>query len=597
MIAELGEFLIWCPSDVSEASWPKTAGLLPWPITAELRTAEVEGRAYLAWMGGIERGEDVDGGLQLTGGRELPGGDSDAVRHPVGARASVDGRGRIRAACDPMRLAPLYYGHGSWGWGVATDLRLLAALPGVPDEISLEAIYHLMNFACIPTPHTIYAGLRKLPPGSRVRLDGSGVELTRYWQPAYPEDLDLPESELVEETKSRITEAVAAVAGADQPLGTFLSGGTDSSAITGILAQHYRPGTLKAFSIGFDLDGFDELQYARDAATEFGVEHHVRTLGPDDVLASVPVLLRCFDEPFANSSAVASYYCAALAAEEGCTLMVAGDGGDEIFGGNERYAKDFWFSLYHDLPRPLRRMGRLTHRLLAPVDNRLANRLKNFLYRGDLANPERFYTDDAFASEFYEEMLTRRFRGEVALDASIDVLRGHYDASGARSELNRLLYMDLQVAIADNDLMKVNRSARGSGVSVAYPYLSPRLVAYMGRVPARHKVRGARKRYLYKKAVAHVLPQSIRNKRKQGMGMPLGQWFRTEAAVRDWLRDVLLSRRALERDYFEPGFVERLLERHLSGVWDYCQELWTLVMLELWQEHRKDRRRVQQDAA
>ena len=282
---------------------------------------------------------------------------------------------------------------------------------------------------------------------------------------------------------------------------------------------------------------------------------------------------------------------------QGQDCLLGGDGGDEIFGGNERYAKDYVFQRYYDLPSPLKAIGGMLGASLKPVDQRFANRIKNFLHRGALANPERFYTDDSFASDYYQELLTPELRARCPERSSLAILDRHFAEADASADLNRLMYIDLQMAIADNDLTKVNRSAKAAGVSVLYPYLTPELIQFMGRVPHGLKVKQTAKRYLFKKAVAPILPDAILTKKKQGFGLPFGHWFRHDPKISAFLRDILMSKRCRERGYVESGFLTRLLDRHQQGVWDYSNELWLLLMLELWHQRFVDGPAVRQHAA
>jgi len=268
--------------------------------------------------------------------------------------------------------------------------------------------------------------------------------------------------------------------------------------------------------------------------------------------------------------------------------VVAGDGGDEIFGGNERYAKDQIFAKYYGLPEPVKGIGAMLARICGPIDVRVLNRVKNFVHRGSLPNPDRFYSDDSFASDCFGELLTPDFRNTIERSESLDVMRAHYESAQTRSELHRLMYIDLMMAIADNDLVKVAQTAKAAGISVVYPYLDTELVNLTGRIPADWKVRNGKKRYLFKKAMKEVLPPEILTKRKQGFGLPVGTWFRESRQFFELLADTMLSRRAVERGYFNPGFVERLVSRHRGAVWDYTQELWLLLVLELWHREHLD---------
>lgn len=493
--------------------------------------------------------------------------------------------GYLRTHTDPMRQIALFALETPEIVAVATDLRLLTQLPGWDPSLSLQAIYHHLNFSYVPTPFTIYENVRKIPPGARLTADETGLRVERYWQPSYPADLAGSEEALADRLRESLVSVIGSHTASGHHPACFLSGGTDSSTITSILAKTAGPENTHAFSIGFSEKDFDELDYAVTAATAFGVDHHQRRIDAEETLSAIDLLVDAFDEPFGNSSAVPTFYCADLAKQQGYDCLLGGDGGDEIFGGNERYAKDYYFQRYHDLPSPVKAMGGLLRQCLKPIDRRFANKVKNFLHRGALANPERFYTDDSFASDFYDELLTPSLKKACPRRSSLQILDDHYKASDAAADLNRLMYIDLQMAIADNDLSKVNRSAKAAGVSVLYPYLTPDLIQLMGRMPTGLKVNRTTKRYLFKKATKPLLPEAILNKKKQGFGLPFGHWFRHDPKIRAFLGDILLSQDCMERGYFDRNFLRNLLDRHQQGVWDYSNELWLLLMLELW--HRR----------
>jgi asparagine synthase (glutamine-hydrolysing) len=579
--------------------WPALGVDRPAP-----RTLDLSATLKLAWTGDAVC-EPTAGGRRLLlaqsfGALEPAAAIEAGGRGYHGRFALIEAEaasGTLRACTDPMRQIALYCLDSPQAVAIATDLRLLAQLPGWTPALSAAAIYHHLNFSYIPTPFTIYEQVTKLPPGARLVADAAGVRIERYWQPSYPEDLVGSEGELAERLRVGIEAAIGAFVSPEEDPACFLSGGTDSSTIAGVLARKAGPARVHAFSIGFAEKAFDELEFALTAARAFGVDHHHRRIDAAETLAAVELLVDTYDEPFGNSSAVPTYYCADLARRQGCATLLGGDGGDEIFGGNERYAKDYYFQRYHRLPAPIKAVGGLLRHCLRPIDRRLTNKVCNFLHRGALANPERFYTDDSFASDFYEELLAPGFRAANPQRSSLAILEGHFAACDARSELNRLMYIDLQMAIADNDLTKVNRAAKAAGIAVAYPYLSVDLVELMGRMPAILKVKGAAKRYLFKQATRNVLPEAIRNKKKQGFGLPVGHWFRHDPAIRAFLYDTLLSARSLERGYFQKPFVRSLLARHEKAVWDYSNELWLLLMLELWHRHHFDALAVRSHAA
>lgn len=471
------------------------------------------------------------------------------------------------------------------GVAFASDLRLLTGPGLVERQVDWSTLFHYLNFAYVPAPHSAIRHVRTLEPAQRLSWTDGRLETSRWWRPDYPGDLGGSDAERAEALRERMVAVVSRYGRAEpEGWGTFLSGGTDSTSIASILrSSRGRP--VNTFSIGFAEEGYDELGYARLAAQALDLTGHEVRVGERDAVAALPALAAAFDEPFGNSSAIPTFHGARLAREHGVSTLVAGDGGDEIFGGNERYRKDALFDLYRHAPAPVRWLGGTSARLLGSLDWRPTNRVRNFVRRAELPQPDRFYSDDAFASEHYRQLLTPAFQAQVAADASLDVQRRVYADAPAADELHRVMYLDLAMTIADNDAVKVVRASRLAGVHVAFPYLDPELIAFTGRLPVRDKLRGLDKRHLFKLATRDLLPEAIRRKKKQGFALPVSVWLARPGPMRDLARDTLFSRRAVERGYVEPSYVHALFDRHTRGAWDHGQALYSLVMLELW--HRR----------
>jgi len=489
----------------------------------------------------------------------------------------------LLAVADAFRTCPLAWLSGRGAVAVASDLRLLAATGLAPVEPSRAALYQYLNFSYVPAPLTAFEAMHKLPGGCRLEWRAGGQpRVDVWWDAHYPADLGGSDDERAAKLRETIVATVEDYRCADADgWGAFLSGGTDSSSICGILAHaHEHP--LKSFSIGFAEPGYDELEYARIAARAFGLHGHEARVDEDAAVDAIGEVARAFDEPFGNASAIPTLHCARLASSAGVSCLVAGDGGDEIFGGNERYRKDALLERFHRAPAALRALGRGAAAVLGGVDARWANRVKNFVRRGGLPNPDRFYSDDAFASVHFDELLGGSFRRDIGVDDALDVQRGHHARADAADALHRLMYLDLKMTIADNDVVKVVRASRAAGVEVAFPFLDRRLVDFTGRLPVRDKLRGRQKRWLFKRAMADTLPQAIREKRKQGFGLPISVWLRRGGRYAQLVHDIVLSRRAVERGLFDPGFVRRLIERHENDAWDHAAEIHQLLMLELW---------------
>jgi len=605
----LGDFII-ALGQVPDSAAARLSVSRRWPAlplsgaAAEIRMTRVAPQLHVWARGAVRLAGGGRGALALSSqpaqGRARPTMSDDLApcfeQACAGVQAKVEElRGRFAwvqwdvqqdwlwAATDGFRTCPLVWARkGSTLW-LASDLRLLLAAGAVEPSVSLPALYQYLNFGYVAAPLTALSGAHKLPAGSCLVAQEGRVAVQAWWDARYPADLvSLPEPERIAALRSAIVETVAAYRPGDsEGWGAFLSGGTDSSSICGILAQHHDR-AVNSFSIGFEEEGYDELHYAGVAAKAYALRAHEYRVREDDAVDAIASLVGGFDEPFGNASAIPTHHCARLAARHGVDRLLAGDGGDEIYGGNERYRKDAIFEMFHRAPALLRGMAHGAATVLRGVDARWANRVKNFVRRGSLPNPDRFYTDDAFASEHFEQLLTTPFRAAVAVDDALDFQRQLYGQAQADHSLHRLMYLDLKMTIADNDVVKVVRASRLAGVDVQFPYLDRQLVDFTGRLPWFDKLRGKHKRYLFKRAADHILPEAIRNKPKQGFGLPISVWLRRGGRYHDLVHDVLMSPDAQLRRWVEPAFIRQLIEHHEHDAWDHSAEIHQLLMLELW---------------
>jgi asparagine synthase (glutamine-hydrolysing) len=492
-------------------------------------------------------------------------------------------------ATDCFRVHPLCYYQDHHKLVFASRMKSLLACPfPVKRTVNPEAIVDVVASSIIPTAKTIFLEVRKLPPGHVLTYHQGESSLTPYWEINFLQSDRAGEAELAWKLKTYFTDAVSVRLEADKALaqiGTFLSGGVDSSTVTGVLTQlAKRP--IKSFSIGFDEQRFNEINYARIAAKAFGADHHEYFVRPQDVCDAIPVLLETFDEPFANASAIPTYFCARLAREHGVDALYAGDGGDELFAGNERYAAQRLFEYYHMIPPWLRQW------LVEPLVFTLANRLgwdlfvkgQKYIRRSSIPYPERLSSYGFFnvvrLADFFEDGLLNAIGGDYNPYASINF---HYAQAPAQYELDRQLYIDLKLAITDNDLFKVTRMTEAAGVAVRFPFLDHRLAEFAATVPAALKMRGRKLRCFFKSAYTDLLPVETRTKKKHGFGLPIPVWLRTDERLREMMYDLVLSSRSVQRGYFRKKVLEDLIELHKSDESSfYGTILWNLMVLELW---------------
>jgi len=490
-------------------------------------------------------------------------------------------------AVDHMGMRRLHYAVTSDGVAFASRPGLLRGLPELRSEPDPTAVYDYLNFGYVPGPACIQADITRIEPGCLVTVEEGAVMVNRYWDLAYVEQsVDLDEAS--QRTVQLAEAAVARALGDDgaKSTGTFLSGGTDSSTILGLMTR-LTGERIHAFSIGFNERRYDELNHAERAARHFKALHHIRRISADQALEALPRLVDAYDEPFGNNSAIGTLLCAQTARECGLVRLLGGDGGDEVFGGNERYAVDAVFKRYGRVPAVLRRA--LLEPLLRALPDGGASVLgkaQRYVRRASLPNPRRFYSYDFFFAQDGRSLLAPAFLSAAAPDAPWTVLEHHFDRVTAREEINRLLYLDMKLTIGDNDLLKVVRTADVAGLGVRFPFLDVPLVEFTTTWPGRFKVRGTEKRYLFKRAFRDLLPAETLAKPKQGFGIPTSLWLRTHPGFVDLTHDALLGPNAHVQAYFRPGALEELLRLHASDSTAFYGDIvWKVLMLELWHRH------------
>jgi asparagine synthase (glutamine-hydrolysing) len=483
------------------------------------------------------------------------------------------------------------------GAGVASDLRLLLPLFSARPEVDAAAVQQYLLYNCVPSPKTIYRGISRLMPGHQL-TSAASLTVKPYWDMTYPERPVRETSEEVwmQRTFDEVRSAVALTStGIGSPnLGCFLSGGTDSSSVAGLVGDvtGRKPRT---FSIGFDQAGYNEIQYARIAARHFNAEQHEYFVTPADIVALVSRVVPAYDEPFGNSSVVPAYYCARLAAENGISHMLAGDGGDELFGGNSRYVDDQVFQRYGRIPRFLRRGFIEPSAALGSALTRLAlfEKAVRYIRRSNIPAPDRFFSYAYLYALPEREFFTPEFIESAAGgDDPLTPSRNHFHGVPAKTLLNRWLYLDVKMIVSDNDLRKVTTMCQLAGITPRYPLLDPALAEYTGTIPSTLKVKGDQLRYLFKKSMARILPPEIITKQKHGFGLPYGMWMNEYKPLRELVRDVLGSSRCRQRGYFRADLLETLWQKFESQHRaHYGDMLWVLLMLELWHVDQYDQSR------
>jgi asparagine synthase (glutamine-hydrolysing) len=469
----------------------------------------------------------------------------------------------------------------------ASTLDLLGGHPGVQRELSAQGIFDYLYYHVCPGPETIFTGLQRIAPGHCVEFGAGGASPSSpYWSLRFTEEA-LPDVATREQQFIELLQAAAREAAEGAAAGSFLSGGTDSSTVSGMLGRV--SGTpARTFSIGFDVPGYDETEYARIAARHFGCEHHEYYVTPADVVSAVPKIAASYDQPFGNASAVPTYHCARFAREHGVTRLLAGDGGDELFGGNERYAKQHLLGLYSRVPAALRR-GVLEPLLLSSqAGNGFTplRKLRSYMEQARPPMPLRYESYNLLQHLGVAEVLSPDFLASVDTNHSRRLMAEAHAPFAGDSLVNQMLGIDMRFILADGDLPKVTHMCNLAEIDVAFPLLDDRLIDFSRHLPANLKLRGTQLRWFFKHALRNFLPAEIISKQKHGFGLPVGHWLIEHKPLHDLAMDSikLLQPRGIVR----PEFIRTLLDvklREHPGY--YGTMVWILMMLGLWLDSRK----------
>lgn len=491
-------------------------------------------------------------------------------------------KGETVLAIDRMGTRPLLYTSTAGMLAFASTLDAIRALPGAASEIDPQALYDYVYFHMVPAPRTAYRDCQRLLPGNFLRWRRGKAEVEPYWEMRFVENERRSFPELKQQFVRLLRESVHRATHGGS-VGAFLSGGTDSSTLAGMLGE-VTGEPARTYSIGFEAEGYDEMHYARIAARHFGTRHHEYYVTPDDVVNAIPQVAAVHDQPFGNASAVPTFYCAKMAADDGTQILLGGDGGDELFGGNERYAKQYLYSLYSDLPESLR------NGLIEPIVFRapaagLAGKVQRYMRNATEPMPARYDNYNLLERIGAPNVFTPEFLANVDQRAPRSETAAAYAHARAETLINRMLALDLRFTLADNDLPKVLRSCELAAVDVRFPMLDNEVVAFSATLAPDLKLKRTQLRYFFKEALRDFLPEEIIKKQKHGFGLPFGAWLRSHARLQQLARDSLadLKRRTIVR----PAFLDELLTTHVSDHPAYYGTMvWVLMMLEQWfQQH------------
>jgi asparagine synthase (glutamine-hydrolysing) len=495
---------------------------------------------------------------------------------------------RMVLARDRLGKKPLFFHLGPDGLAFASELSALLADDRIERVVEPQALHAYLALGYVPTAHAILRGVRKLAPGTLAVFEGGQLRTHRYWQLQFaPQERPLPE--VMEELRHLLYEAVSLRLVSDVPLGAFLSGGIDSSAVVAIMSKlGARP--VRTFSIGFDDPDYSEVEYAREVARRYQTEHHEEIVRPQ-AAELLPVLVRAYGEPFADPSALPSYLLAQMTRKH-VTVALSGDGGDEGFAGYNRYVHEKMTRLFQRLPRglllPVARFveQRFPGQRKGPLGEAAAA-VRTHARRVQMGDVPRYAAQfGSFTTDQLAELCTPALTAAGG-DAAQTLFSNLLAAGSAPDELGRLLELDIHTYLVDDIFTKVDIASMQNSLEVRCPLVDHELLEFAATVPSSLKMRGFRGKWLLRQVLADLLPHSILYRSKRGFGIPHARWLRGE--LRPLLHDTLLSPRVYQRGHLQRPYVERLIAEHDSGQVNHGLRLWNLLWLELWHSHFIDR--------
>lgn len=447
-------------------------------------------------------------------------------------------------------------------------------------EIDPQAIFDYLYSHVIPSPGTIFKGIYRVPPAHYVLFENGRLTVAPYWIPDFEEARPQSFEQLRDEFRALLQQATARQLDGGKA-GCFLSGGTDSSTVAGMIGlAHGKPAAT--YSIGFEAEGYDEMEFARIASSRYKTEHHEYYVTPEDLVRSIPMVAASYDQPFGNSSALPAYYCAKMAKDDGVTRILAGDGGDELFGGNSRYAKQRVFDWYQHIP------GSIRKGVMEPLlDTGLAGSLplirkaSSYVEQASVPMPDRLQMYNLINRLGLEKTLTNNFLAQVDISSPLQHQRNVWAGAKTANNTNRELAFDWRYTLAENDLPKVCGTTRLAGLEVGFPMLDHDLLAFSLRLPVDYKLKGLKLRWFFKEALRGFLPDEVITKKKQGFGLPFGVWATRNEPLRKLAADSVHG--LVDRGILRADFVDALLTKHLYEHPGYFGEMiWISMMLEQW---------------
>lgn len=598
---------LWINSDRKVGFAHRRLSIIDLRIEGRQPMSNEDGNVTLVFNGEIYNYKELRPGLVNDGHRFISQTDTEVLIHLYEKRGleavhDLDGMfayaiwderaGRLLLVRDRLGVKPLYYCQRAGLLLFASEIKALLKHPAVSAELDEESLYHYLTFKTTPAPKTMFAGIRKLPSGCMLTCDTRGnTTISEYWDPAgVPVAKPTPSvDEAAREVRRLLESSVRKRMIADVPVGVFLSGGLDSSAIVGLAAQCTdRP--LQTFSIGLsDLEGYNELEYAREVAARYRTDHREILFGKKEIEAYLPALVQSQDEPLADPVCIPLFYLSRLARESGIVVVQVGEGSDEQFLGYEsrldalRSFERKWRHLMA-APRPALRLGSA----LSGIASRVAPGCERWkrIFEQALGRKELFWGSVAFS----ENGEKSRILGEALANAGYDsgavvssLMKPLLEARPKADAATRVSYLDLKMRLAELLLMRVDKVTMSVGVEAREPFMDYRLVEYLITLPRRIKIHGWNPKDLLKRAVGDVVPERIIRRPKQAFAAPINVWLRS--GLGNFARSVISGSKLRSTGLFRFDVIERMLEDHIDGRGDYGVQVWTLLNLCSWYDH------------
>jgi len=550
-----------------------------------------ERSVWVVFNGEIYNYRELRDALEAAGHRFYTNSDTETIVHGyeewgehvfsrlrgMFAIAVWDARARsLLVARDRAGIKPLYYGEGNGRLFFGSEAKCLLVNPEIDRELDPAALDHYLAYLYTPRDRAIFRGIRKLQPGHYLKLHNGRLSVERYWQFPVVNQFRGSEADALEQLEQTLSAAVQSHMLSDVPLGAFLSGGIDSSVVVALMARASRQ-PVKTFAIGFDESGFNELPHARRVAEHLGTEHHEFVVRPD-ATRILDRLIWHFDEPFADSSAIPTWYVSELARQH-VTVVLSGDGGDELFGGYDRY-------LPHPRVQSFDRIAPGVGRTVASAAWRAlphGARGKNFLRHVSRDGQGRYLDSVTFYhADEREALMSADMRQQLGAWDAETFFRAPFERLASLPFAAQMMAFDFETYLPEDCLTKVDRMSMAHSIESRVPLLDHLVIEFAASLPVEMKIHGTRRKQLLKELAFRLVPKEILDRPKQGFGVPIGHWFR--GSMRDVFGDVLRSPAARQRGYFDMAFVDRILDEHLAGKRDHSLRLWQLVVFELWHQ-------------